>query len=118
MFRSVRVHGWFFLVKKRLALPVVAGVQRIGTMASADFSGHKPGYPGCPAFRASPTHGYAAEISPDKGCELSLHKCANYPGVCRERLCGPRATRLRSLKAFMAFLFVTSQLWRECGDQE
>jgi len=33
--------------------------RRIGTMASADFCSHEPGYPGRPAFRASSTHGYA-----------------------------------------------------------
>jgi hypothetical protein len=41
-------------------------MEKHGTTASADFCEHESGHPGRPAFRASPTHGYAAQISPDK----------------------------------------------------
>ncbi|TWT89583.1 hypothetical protein Pla52n_67080 [Stieleria varia] len=86
VFGSVRIHRWFFLVKKRSVLSVAAGLRQIGTMTSADFSEHESGHPGRPAFRASPTRGYASEISPNKGRELSLREYAIYSGGCRKRV--------------------------------
>ena len=85
------------------------------TMTSADFWWHESGYPDRPAFRASLYSRVRFQISPNKGRELSLHKCVNYPEFCRKRLCGPRATRPRILEALMTFLFVTSQLWRDAA---
>ncbi|TWT74712.1 hypothetical protein CA13_73960 [Planctomycetes bacterium CA13] len=59
MFRSVRVHRWFFLVKKRSVLPDSGGMRSSGTTTSADFCSHEPDHSGRPAFQASLTHGYA-----------------------------------------------------------
>ena len=67
-------------------------MQEIGTMAAADFRSA----PSCfrmhgPAFRASPTHGYANRISPDKGLSQArvlnevqsvLCPCPNSPSTC------------------------------------
>ena len=52
-------------------------------MASADFCSHGLGYPSRPAFRASSTHGYAFQISPDKNvyypCTSSASTYAPFP---------------------------------------
>jgi hypothetical protein len=48
--------------------------RRVGTTTAADFCAHEPGLPGRPAFRASPTHGYASQISPNKS--VNFH-CAS-----------------------------------------
>jgi hypothetical protein len=53
-------------------------------MTAADFCQHELSHLARPAFRASPTHGYAGSCSPDKERELSLHKLVIYPGVCWE----------------------------------
>ena len=75
--------------------PSSLAMKKCGTTASADFYKHDPGHPGRPAFRASPTHGYALQISPNKSRELSLRKYAIYPGVCRKRFRLPRQAHLR-----------------------
>ena len=86
---------------------------RIGTTASADFCEHDAGYPGRPAFRASPTHGYASQTSPNKNMNF---RCASSPSTL-ESVGNGFAVHGQltsgSLWASMAFLFVASQLWRE-----
>jgi len=70
--------------------------------------------PVAPPFRPSLTRGYAQQISPNKGRELSLHKCVVYRWSLSEYGfvdTGPLATG--SLLASTTFLFVTSQLWRD-----
>jgi hypothetical protein len=52
--------------------------RKVGTMASADLCAHGSGLPYRPAFRASPTHGYASQISPNKNVNF---RCANSPST-------------------------------------
>jgi hypothetical protein len=47
-------------------------------MASADFCVHESGLPDRPAFRASSTHGYASQISPNKNVNF---RCASSPST-------------------------------------
>ena len=86
---------------------------RIGTTAAADFCAHESGHPGRPAFRASPTHGYASQISPNKSVNF---RCTSSPSTL-ESVGNGFAVHGQltsgSLWASMAFLFVASQLWRE-----
>jgi len=84
---------------------------RIGTTAAADFCAHESGHPGRPAFRASPTHGYASQISPNKNVNF---RCTSSPSTL-ESVGNGFAVHGQltsgSLWASMAFLFVASQLW-------
>ncbi len=50
----------------------------VGNTASADFCAHESGLPGRPAFRASSTHGYASQISPNKNVDF---RCASSPST-------------------------------------
>jgi hypothetical protein len=88
---------------------------RIGTTAAADFCAHESGYPGRPAFRASPTHGYASQISPNKSVNF---RCTSSPSTL-ESVGNGFAVHGQltsgSLWASMAFLFVASQLWRDAA---
>ena len=88
---------------------------RIGTTASADFCEHDSGYPGRPAFRASPTHGYASQTSPNKSVNF---RCTSSPSTL-ESVGNGFAVHGQltsgSLWASMAFLYVALQLWREWG---
>ena len=52
--------------------------RKLGNTTSADFCEHEPSHLGRPAFRASSTHGYASQISPNKNVNLSLHKLPIY----------------------------------------
>jgi hypothetical protein len=52
--------------------------RRIGTTTAADFCAHESGLPGRPAFRASPTHGYASQISPNKSVNF---RCTSSPST-------------------------------------
>lgn len=68
---------------------------RVATTAFADFCSHAAGHPAGPAFQAKPYSRVRLQISPNKGRELSLHKCVVYRGVCRIRLRSQRSTRHR-----------------------
>ncbi len=68
---------------------------RIGTSTSADFCEHGAGFPVRPAFRASFTHGYASQISPDKNMDFRCTSSSSTNGVCRERFCCLLAAHLR-----------------------
>lgn len=82
-------------------------------MAAADFCAHDSELPPSrPAFRASPTHGYASQISPNKDVNFhctssscTLESVGNGFVVHRQLASG-------SLWACMTFLFVASQFWR------
>ena len=86
---------------------------RIGTTASADFCEHDAGHPGRPAFRASPTRGYASQTSPNKHVNF---RCTSSPSTLESVGNGfvvHGQLTSGSLSASMAFLYVASQLWRE-----
>jgi len=73
-----------------------------------------------PAFRASPTHGYVGQISPDKNVTFPCTGSADPPAV------GTPPSRLDEngfvmhgpltwpCRPCMRFLFVAPQFWREC----
>jgi hypothetical protein len=67
--------------------------------------------PVAPPFRTSLTHGYAYRSPRIRSVNFRCTSAPTTPSSCRKRLRSPGATRLRSLGALMAFLFVTSQLW-------
>jgi len=84
-------------------------------MASADFCAHESGLPGRPAFRASSTHGYASQISPNKNVNFrrtsspsTLESVGNGFAVGGQLASG-------SLWASMTFLYVASRLWRDAA---
>ncbi len=65
-------------------------------------------------FRASSTHGYAPQISPNMNVNFPCASSSSTARFCRERFRCLRATHLRFLAASMTFLFVASQFRREC----
>ena len=88
---------------------------KVGTTAYADFCWHRSGYPDRPVFQASLTHGYAQQISPNKNVNF---RCASSPSTLESvgnGLVVHGQLTSGSLWASMAFLFVASQLRRECG---
>lgn len=69
--------------------------------------------PSRPAFRASPTHGYASQISPNRRVNF---RCTSTPSTLESVGNGfvvHGQLTSGSLWASMTFLFVASQLWRE-----
>ncbi len=111
-FGSIEFMDGSSLSRNVWSFPLPLGCGRIGTTTSADFCSHESGHPGRDRLSAEVAYSRVRlQISPNKGRELSLHKCVAYKRFCRKRLCGPRATRLRKPPASTTFLFVTSQLW-------
>jgi len=75
-------------------------------MAFADFSEHGVRRRIRPAFRASPTRGYASEISPNKGRDLSLPKLSIYLCPFFRFDFAVSSPLVRSHRPRMEFLFV------------
>ena len=82
----------------------------MATMAFADFSEHGMRYHIRPTFRASPTRGYASEISPNKGHDLSLPKLPIYLRSFFRFGFAVSSPLAWSRRPRMRFLFVTWQV--------
>ena len=87
-------------------------------MAYADFWRHEPSYPGSSRLSGKPYSRVRVQISPNKNVNF---RCTSSPSTLESVGNGfvvHGQLTSGSLSASMAFLFVASQLWRECGDQE
>ncbi len=117
MLRAVRDHEWFFLNKKCLALPVFAGLRRVGTTAAADFCSFADA-----DCSVSPWLSVVVTYSQAKAEQISPNKSVNYPCTSSASTNPPFPICLRVLKharlerpASMRFLYVASQvLARRC----
>ena len=113
MFHKIRVHEWFFLVKKRLALRVFIGVEGSLLRPLLTYARTSRVTPVAPPFRPSLTHGYAYRSPRIRVVNFrctsasSTVELSEYGFVVN----GPLATGF--LLASTTFLFVTSQLWRD-----
>ncbi len=117
MLRAVRDHEWFFLNKKCLALPVFAGLRRVGTTAAADFCSFADA-----DCSVSPWLSVVVTYSQAKAEQISPNKSVNYPCTSSASTNPPFPICLRVLMharlerpASMRFLYVASQvLARRC----
>ncbi len=67
-----------------------------------------------PAFRASPTHGYAQQISPDKNVNFHCTSSSSTFGVCWERFRYPRLTHLRASLGLYDVSVRSLAVWTRC----
>ena len=99
-----------FLVSRCSVLPVFAGVRRFGTTTSADFCEHDSSHLDRPAFRASPTHGYASQISPNKSVNCPCPSSPSTSAPCFRFGFALACTLAWSRRPRMNFLFVAWQV--------
>ena len=100
----------------RLVLPVSVGVGG-SVLRPLLTSVHEPGLPS-PRLSGKPYSRVRSQISPNKNVNLSLHKLAIYPESVGIGFAIPAGSPRSLSRPHMTFLYVASQLWRECGQPE
>ncbi len=111
VFHRIRVHQWFFLVKKRSALRVFIGGEGSLLRPLLTYARTNRITPVAPPFRPSLTHGYACRSPRIRVVNFRCTSASSTVESVGNGFVVLRPLASGSLLASTTFLFVTSQLW-------